>query len=85
MIADAGSPCAADAPWIFTMPKVSPSTNSNTAVHSTAYWLAVGGGPAIAMPMFEIEGLSFGLQVPRFNDRNSDLFAIAAALRAAAA
>jgi Asp-tRNA(Asn)/Glu-tRNA(Gln) amidotransferase A subunit family amidase len=43
------------------------------------------GVPALAMPLFQIDGLPFGLQVLGFSGRDADLFSVAAALRNAAA
>jgi Asp-tRNA(Asn)/Glu-tRNA(Gln) amidotransferase A subunit family amidase len=39
------------------------------------------GVPALSMPMFEISGMPLGLQVLGFSERDSDLFAVAAALQ----
>jgi Asp-tRNA(Asn)/Glu-tRNA(Gln) amidotransferase A subunit family amidase len=39
------------------------------------------GVPAVSMPMFDIGGLPLGLQVLGFSERDSDLFAVAAALQ----
>jgi Asp-tRNA(Asn)/Glu-tRNA(Gln) amidotransferase A subunit family amidase len=39
------------------------------------------GVPAVSLPLFQIDGLPFGLQVLGFSDRDADLFSVAAALR----
>lgn len=40
------------------------------------------GGPAISMPVFEMEGLPLGLQVLGFNECDTNLFSVAAWLEA---
>jgi Asp-tRNA(Asn)/Glu-tRNA(Gln) amidotransferase A subunit family amidase len=42
------------------------------------------GVPAVSMPLFQIDGLPLGLQVLGFNQRDANLFGVAAALQSAA-
>ena len=75
----------ADACITLAAPGPAPVGLASTGDPTFAIPASLLGVPAVAMPLFEIGGLPLGLQVLGFSERDSELFAVAAALRATAA